>query len=184
MNQIKDGIQIPLQHLVLTAIGKDKTGLVSELTALVSQCKCNILDSKMAIFGSEFTMIMLIEGANTELLQLETLLPELAMKLDLLTMMKRTTHHQQRAQNLYLVELEGPDQAGTIKQITSYFTQHDIGVSSLKSKALVKDEKDWQAAEIQVNLPNSMTAEQFKEGCLAVASSLNMSCEFYPINID
>ena len=42
--------QIAEQHLVLTAIGQDKTGLVSELTGLVSECRCNVVDSKMAIF--------------------------------------------------------------------------------------------------------------------------------------
>ena len=46
--------QIAEQYLVLTAIGRDKTGLVSELTGLVSECRCNVVDSKMAIFGKEF----------------------------------------------------------------------------------------------------------------------------------
>lgn len=184
MNQELSGYQVTSQHLVLNAVGKDKTGLVSELTGLVNQCKCNILDSKMAIFGSEFAMIMLIEGNNTSLLQLETQLPELAMRLDLLTMMKRTTKHEQRHQNMFIVELEGPDQPGTIKSLTSFFTQHDIGVASLKSKALKKGKHDWQEAHIQVNLPESMTLEQLKQGCLEVGKDLQINFNFYPITIE
>ena len=52
------------QYLVLTAMGADRTGSVSELIKLASKCGCNIIDSRMAIFGVEFTLIMLINGSD------------------------------------------------------------------------------------------------------------------------
>ena len=47
-------------QLVLTAIGEDRSGIVGELTQLVSDCNCNIIDSRIAILGNEFTFIMLL----------------------------------------------------------------------------------------------------------------------------
>ena len=44
------------EYLVLTAMGPDRTGSVSDLTKLASECGCNIIDSRMAIFGLEFTL--------------------------------------------------------------------------------------------------------------------------------
>jgi len=176
--------QIANQHLVLTAIGKNKTGLVSELTDLVSQCQCNVVDSKMAIFGSEFTMIMLLAGDAASLVQLEMQLPQLAMQLNLLTMMKRTTKHQGLSSSEYLLVLEGPDQPGTIKQLTSYLANNDIDISSLKSQTMLKDKSEWQVAEIAVNLPEKMDLHQLESGFNKECISLNMNCVYKPITIE
>ena len=174
----------PTQHLVLTAIGKDRTGLVSQLTGLVTQCKCNILDSKMAIFGSEFTMIMLLAGDNASLAKLESQLPPLAMSLNLLTMMKRTTTHLGQDKAQYQVFFDGPDSSGTIRQITSFFAEHKVSVSSLKSKATENDGQKWQVAEIRIGLTDELILETIIAGCEELCESLSMTCSFSPITIE
>jgi glycine cleavage system transcriptional repressor len=45
----------------------------------------------MALFGSEFTLIMLISGSHNAVIQIETRLPATAQELQLLTVMKKTT---------------------------------------------------------------------------------------------
>jgi glycine cleavage system transcriptional repressor len=55
-------------HLVLTATGPDRVGLVEKLAECIARYECNIEDSKMATFCGEFAIIMLISGdrANIE----------------------------------------------------------------------------------------------------------------------
>ena len=176
--------QISTQYLVLTAIGKNKTGLVSELTGLVSQCQCNVIDSKMAIFGSEFTMIMLLAGDAAALVQLEMQLPPLAMKLDLLTMMKRTTKHLDMQTSKYLLVIEGPDRAGTIQTLTSYLAKNQVDIASLKSETMMKNELDWQVAEIVIDLSDTFNLEQFESGFNQECKKLAMDATFSPITIE
>lgn len=176
--------QIAKQHLVLTAIGQNKTGLVSELTGLITQCNCNVLDSKMAIFGNEFTMIMLLVGDHSALLELEVKLPQLAVQLNLLTMMKRTAKHQEQDRPQFMVQLDGPDQTGTIKKLTSYFASHNIDIASLKSNTQIRNNEEWQTAEIHIDLPDSITPEQLKSGLDAECQILKMNCTVSPITIN
>lgn len=175
--------QIATQHLVLTAIGQNKTGLVSELTGLITQCNCNVIDSKMAIFGSEFTMIMLLAGSNSDLLELEVKLPPLAMSLNLLTMMKRTTKHEDMQRPQYVINLEGPDQSGTIKKLTSYLAQNQIDIASLKSNTMKRGDEEWQVAEIKIDLPEAISADKMKSGLETECQSLKMNCVISPITI-
>src|SRR5580704_6379828 len=49
-------------HLILTAIGPDRVGLVEKLSQFISRHGCNIEDSKMAVFCGEFAVIILIGG--------------------------------------------------------------------------------------------------------------------------
>lgn len=172
------------RYLVLTAIGHNKTGLVSELTGLVSRCNCNVVDSKMAIFGGEFTVIMLVSGDNACLVQLEVQLPPLAMELHLLTMMKRTNRHLGINKPQYLLSIEGPDQAGTIKQITSYLAKQDIDVTSLRSNTSTKYNQEWQDAEIQIELPDVLPIEHLSEDISAECKTLNMEFSLKPITIE
>lgn len=122
------------QYLVLTAMGSDRTGCVSELTKLASECGCNISDSRMALFGLEFTFIMLLNGDNRAINKLEVRLPMVAHNLDLITMMKRTSGH--RIYDLvehYQAECSGIDQPGILQAMTAFFATRKIDISSLKS---------------------------------------------------
>lgn len=172
------------QHLVLTTVGKNKTGLVSELTGLVTECQCNIIDSKMAIFGSEFTMIMLLAGDGPSLSQLEMKLPHLAVKLDLLSMMKRTSSHTGLNPEQYLIQIQGPDQPGTIKTLTSFLAANDIDVVSLRSRASVENEEDWQRAEITIELPNNSDIKALGKEFEQLCNSIKMQCTFSLITIE
>lgn len=175
---------ITSQHLVLTAIGKDKTGLVSELTGLVSECSCNILDSKMARFGSEFTMIMLLSGDSSSLTKLELQLPQLAMQLNLLTMMKRTSAHHSKEQPQYLINVDGPDQAGTIKKLTSFFAENNIDIRSLKSQTKIENDTPWQYAKIVIDLSNDTNLSTLTDGIASICAPLHVQHSFKPITIE
>src|ERR1044072_6419761 len=50
------------EYLVLTAIGTDRPGLVSNLTAVLAERGANVADSRMAVLGGEFALIMLVSG--------------------------------------------------------------------------------------------------------------------------
>ncbi len=54
-------------HLILTAIGPDRVGLVEKLSEFISRRDCNIEDSKMAAFCGEFAVIILITGDGSQL---------------------------------------------------------------------------------------------------------------------
>ena len=47
------------QQLIVTILGSDKTGILSEIASTVSEAQCNILDSRQAIYGQEFSLTMI-----------------------------------------------------------------------------------------------------------------------------
>ncbi len=193
-SQVMSTINTAPQYLVITAIGENKTGLVSELTGLVYQCGCNVVDSKMAIFANEFSIIMLLEGEHLGLLQLESQLPALSMQLNLLTMMKRTQkrHLPDDIQQHFLISVEGPDKAGTIKIFTSFLAEQGIDITSLRSgteirtlgEASESNLQTWQSAQIEILLPDLSQLTQFELDFNDLCQSFNMDCVITPITIN
>ena len=57
-------------HLILTAVGPDRVGLVEKIAAFIARHDCNIEDSKMAVFCGEFAVIVLISGDGNKLVKI------------------------------------------------------------------------------------------------------------------
>ena len=50
----------------LSAIGRDRPGIVADLAELIYECDCNLEDSSMTILGSEFAVLLLLSGEGPE----------------------------------------------------------------------------------------------------------------------
>jgi len=47
--------------LVLSALGKDKPGIVDQLSKAIFDLDCNITDTRMTVLGGEFARLQMIE---------------------------------------------------------------------------------------------------------------------------
>ncbi len=125
------------QHLVITTIGSDRPGISHHMITLVTQAGCNIIDSRIALFGSEFTLIMLVSGSTNAIAHVETGLPLLGQQHDLITMTKRTAQHTQ-PHNAYTMEVhvQADDKIGLTEKFTQFFSMRNIGMSSLSAQTI------------------------------------------------
>ncbi|CAM4155388.1 glycine cleavage system protein R [Pseudoalteromonas byunsanensis] len=163
------------QQLVLTAIGEDRSGIVSELTQLVSDCHCNIIDSRIAILGNEFTFIMLLSGDMSAISRVEHSLPVKGMELGLLTMMKRTSSHQQGDFSAgYTLEYQGLDIPGTLSKVTRFFAEQQVSICSLKSDTFETNEQLHMRCELEFNIPSSVDLDKFKIQFEDLSHTLNV----------
>lgn len=141
------------QQLVVTAIGADRTGIVSKLARLVTECNCNIIDSRMAIFGNEFTFIMLLDGDQVAISRIEHLLPALGLELDLTTMSKRTSARPRNTVVAhYVLDYAGPDKVGTLGAITGLLAGFNIYIGSLQSASTATDKGNWMHTQMTLEL--------------------------------
>jgi glycine cleavage system transcriptional repressor len=50
----------------LSAIGRDRPGIVADLAELIYECDCNLEDSRMTLLGSEFAVLLLLSGQEAD----------------------------------------------------------------------------------------------------------------------
>jgi len=55
---------------VVTASGSDRVGLVDEFTSRLLEFSCNVEESRMAVLGGEFAMIVLVSGDEADVTRL------------------------------------------------------------------------------------------------------------------
>jgi glycine cleavage system transcriptional repressor len=122
-------------HLVITALGVDRPGIVNTITRHVSSCGCNIEDSRLAMLGDEFTFIMLLSGSWNAITLIESTLPMKGAELELLIVMKRTNARVTPPMPATVwVQVEVPDSPHIIERFTDLFDKHQMNIAELVSR--------------------------------------------------
>ena len=164
-------------YLVVTAMGTDRPGLVSRLSRLASECDCDIVDSRMAIFGNEFTLIMMISGSWTAITKIENLLPSLGVELELMTVMKRTSKHTpQNYVSRIEVSFQGEDQRGTMKRVTEFLAEKSLDLAAVRSHADDNENIKTQSILLSINIPDHINLEQLEQSIYDLANNMSLEC--------
>jgi glycine cleavage system transcriptional repressor len=117
---------------VLTAIGPDRVGIVDDLSGAVSSAGCNIEESKMAVLGGEFAVIMLASGTASAVDALARSLPGIGEKLSLHIECRLTSHPRPAEKGRpYLLEAVSLDTPGIVHSVTAILRGHGINIEDL-----------------------------------------------------
>lgn len=148
------------QHLVITAVGTDRPGIGNKIIHLVSDFGCNIIDSRVAVLGDEFTLVMLVSGSTSQVAHVEHSLPQLGQEQDLITIVKRTSRHQDKTPRFTLEgHVQAIDKVGLTEHITQFFADKEIGLTSLSARTLAKENTESDQDQFQVSLTATLPAE-------------------------
>lgn len=122
------------QYLVLSALGKDRPGIVNELSKAILDCGGNIEDSRMTVLGGEFALMMLVSGQWNAIAKLESRLAALQQKLELTIVAKHTSPRPARANMVpYVVDVVSMDHPGIVHDISEFFSRRGINIEELST---------------------------------------------------
>jgi len=174
-------------HLVITALGVDRPGIVNTITRHVSSCDCNIEDSRLAMLGDEFTFIMLLSGSWNAIALIESTLPLKGAELELLIVMKRTTFRERPPMPATVwVQVEVTDSAHIIERFTDLFDSHQMNIAELVSRTQPAAENKPSLLYIQITAhsPASQDAaiieQAFNSLCTELHAQGTISVVQYP----
>jgi glycine cleavage system transcriptional repressor len=120
-------------YLVLTAVGPDRPGLVSEIAAAIHGAGANLEDSRMAILGGEFALLLLLSGSEAAASSVERAAGPLGEKLGLRLLSKRTGRSARKDFLPYRISVTGFDRPGIVLRISEILARRGVNVASLES---------------------------------------------------
>lgn len=121
-------------YLVLNAVGPDRPGLVSEIASAIHGAGANLEDSRMAILGGEFALLLLISGPEVAAAAVEKAAAPLGERLGLRVLSKRTGRGQRRDFLPYRISVTGFDRPGIVLRISEILARRGVNVASLESR--------------------------------------------------
>ncbi len=171
-------------NLVLSVLGADKAGILSDLSQTVMECGCNVEDSRMTVLGTEFAMVMLISGKWNSIAKLETAISGLSQRHNLNIQFKRTESRAVSTDTLpYGVDVAALDQPGLVHDIASFFSSRSINVEELITNCYAAPHTGSPMFAIRMNIAVPVTVQLalLREEFLETCDRLNVDAVLEPI---
>jgi glycine cleavage system transcriptional repressor len=123
-----------MARAVISTIGRDRPGIVNELTEAVSNLGLNIDDSRMTVLGGEFAVLMSVTGNEEPLEQLRAELENVCAARDTAFLFRRTEERSAAATLPYRVRVVAMDHPGIVQGIASFFSARQINIRDLNTE--------------------------------------------------
>lgn len=171
-------------HFVISALGNNRPGLVHQLSKAVKDCGCNILDSRMAVLGGEFAVILLLAGTWDAIAKIESMIPRLEDSLDL-TLISRRTEVREKVANLmpYAVEVVASDRPGIVHDIAQFFSSRDINIEELYtgSYAAAHTGTPMFSLHVTISVPTNTSIAALRGEFMDLCDQLNLDAVMEPV---
>ena len=171
-------------HLVISALGIDRPGIVNQLSKAIYDLQCNISDSRMTVLGGEFAILLMVEGPWNQLAKLEDQVPELQAKLDLTITTKRTEERAPNAKLLpYGVDVVSLDHPGIVYSLASFFSDKDINIEDMTTSSYAAAHTGTPMFSVRMNIgiPADIQIAVLRDEFMDFCDSMNIDAVLEPI---
>ena len=173
---------------ILSAIGRDRPGIVADLAQLIFASDANLEDSRMTILGSEFAAILLCSGTDDDL---ERRLSEGTSKLEQendLTIFLRRLEGEPRppvpapGTALYRVQAQGEDRAGIVAAICQTLADRGVNIANLESSAVpTPSGMSLYRLEIRAEVPESLAPSELASALDEAGKTIGVDVDLEPV---
>lgn len=160
------------RYVVFTAVGPDRPGLVNELSSLIRTAGANLEDSRMAVLGGEFAIILLISGDAAAIERTKEIGARVESELKLRCILKETARTTPQDYLPYRIQVSGADRPGIVQAIAAILASRGINVASLESRLTYAPESGTPmfVLEADLHVPSKIVLSELR-------SQLSATCE-------
>ena len=170
--------------VVLTAVGRDRVGIVERVSAEILSRGCNIEESRASILGGEFALIALVSGEAEGIRALEADRSRLAESLDLEVTLRATEAERPDERGRpYRIESISLDTPGIVHALTAVLRDGGVNIDSLETEtrgAPFTGAPMFYAA-LSVIIPPELSLSTLREQLSSVAEEYDLDISIKPI---
>ncbi len=165
-------------ELVLTAIARDRPGVVEALAEIVAGHAGNWVDSSMARLGGEFAGILRITIDDDRVKALEQALAELGAEGIDVTVHRDRAPDEPRGHHARL-ELTGLDHPGIVLEVSRVLARHGVSIDELQTSVFPGSMggEPMFSAKADIVLPADLDTEDLRDALELLANDIMVEIE-------
>jgi glycine cleavage system transcriptional repressor len=173
------------RYAVLQASGPDRPGLVDSISKFILQCGCNIEDSRMAILGGEFAMLILVTGQDAAVEKLLKGAKKAGQQAGLAVQARKTKAPSAAAPKgtlPYEVTAHSMDHPGIVQRIAGFLAEHQINIRALDTSVTNAPVTGLPLFSLHaaVDMPAQQNVAEIRRGLEKLAAQENIDVELKP----
>ena len=178
LNRYKE--MIMNKRYMMTAFGKDRVGIVADVTRLLYEYDCNLEDTTMNMLSDEFTLNLLFTSNNDDIEeQLSRECRRLELEKGISAFVRVSAEPEGKSANGMKecsLQIECLDQVGIVYKISQFLAEKKLNIRQLNStvKAAPQSGGNFYCMDIHIQVPADISLDQVEEDLGAVADELQV----------
>ena len=178
---------------IVTALGKDRPGIVAGVTQALYRLGCNLEDSAMTRLGGEFAIMLLFSGpARVTQDALRSAFASLEQRLKLVLHLKPlsggATQALLKRGAAYLVSVYGADRPGIVFRVADLLARAGINITNVEThrspSTSGRTRPPLYLLLLEVELPTSLSVARLEHQLKALAKKLAVEVSLRPAEAD
>lgn len=164
-------------HLVISALGDDRPGIVKNLSKQILDAGGNLTDSRMSVLGEEFAVIMLVSGSSSIVDKIKALLPQIEVDLGLTIISKETKSNANAEPRIpYLIEIVAMDNLGIVHEVTEFLSHNQVNVEDLRTSSYPAAHTGtiMFSMDLSISVPANLNVSSLKSTFIEFCDDLNL----------
>lgn len=169
----------------LTFIGKDRAGIIAEVTKILAAGGANIEDATMTLLEDQFAMILIAKISGTiSRKRIEKCFGRLKKKWGLQYFWKELPDVTNRGEKhpagseTYILSILGKDRTGIVYETSKLLAQQGINITDLNSRILGKGRKSVFAMILEADIPAGRNISRIKTSLGRLKRKLGVDVTF------
>ena len=147
-----------MAYFLINAYGKDRTGIVRDVSKVLYELGFNLEDSTMAKLADEFTIMLIVEGDKTleEIKDAFKPLNESGLTVNI----KQVEKPEEKEKNLFKLVVYGADKPGIVYNVSDVLSKKGINITDMTTQK----SGELYILLTDVEVPDNITEEElYKE---------------------
>ncbi|HUW83294.1 MAG TPA: ACT domain-containing protein [Phycisphaerae bacterium] len=171
-------------HALLTAMGRDRPGIVAAVSGVLYECGCNIEDSTMARLGGDFAIMLMVSlpgGLSCEVLsdRLDRVRVEMNLTLQLTAVSEEEAAARGTEAASYVIHVYGADRKGIVAKVTGHLAARQINIANLTTH-IIAHQNPLYVMMIDVVLPRGVDSGQLAEELAGIGRDIGVQITVRP----
>ena len=178
-----------MRHFALSAVGRDRPGIVAAVSRILLDRGLNVEDSQMTILCGHFTMMLVVSAADDldeDALRadLDRVRDELGLESVSLADVEEVCLAAQPSPS-HVVTVYGPDHPGIVHAAAAALAERGVNITDLNTRLISEEgEAPLYAMMMEVELPAGLTAEALEDSLADVRREQDVEVSVRPLEQD
>lgn len=152
-----------MNHFALTIVGRDRPGIVSQVTEILFKQGCNLADSSCSILGGQFAMILIL--GHPEFTDRESFgnafkpLEDADLTVALRVLKPGGEIRSNIEGDLCMISVYGSDKPGIVYRVANVLGAKKVNITDLNTKLVGTEERPVYVMVIEAALPEGVGEE-------------------------
>ena len=173
-------------HVAVTAVGRDRPGIAAAVTKVLFEHGGNIEDSRMAILGGHFSMMLIVSlAAGSDPAGLEAALVDAVRALDLIVAVRPVAEAppEHAAGTPYVLSVYGADHPGIVFRVTAALAERRVNVTDLATRVL-EGTPPVYVMILEVTVPAGADPMRLEADLKQLAAEVGVDLSLHPVEAE